>query len=231
MRLKLTITALILLSTLAQAELPAHVVQVTGTSEVKVVPDRAVLSLGVTKQSPSARLAKQTADTASRKILATLLENGIDEKDIQTTWLSLQPQYNYRDGMKLSYFSAEQTLTVTVRDLARLDDLLESLMKTGVNQIDSIRYETSELRKYRDQAREQAIKAAREKAETLAKALGQGIGKAYSIQEVAQYNQSPWNLMSNSSVAETRAAANSGPTLAAGEQTISASVIVTFDLN
>ena len=174
---------------LAQDKLLPRVVRVTGTADVKVVPDRAVIEIGVEKQDARATVAKRAADDAARRILADLHANGIAEKDIQTTFLSLQPQFNYRKGMKISYFVASQTLTIILRDLSRLEVVVESLIKAGGNRIDSIQYETSDLRKYRDQARDLAVKAAHEKAQALAHALGQEIGKAYSIEEVPERGQ------------------------------------------
>jgi uncharacterized protein len=228
--LTLAIAAL-MLSGLAVGEekLPAKVVRVVGTADVKVVPDRAVIELGVEKQNPSAAAAKRDADAASRKILAALGSNGVDAKDIQTTFLSLQPQTYNRKGVRISYFVATQTLTVTVRDLPKLDSLLESLIKAGGNRIDSLRYETSDLRKYRDQARDFAMKAAHEKADTLARALGQQIGKAQMIDEVPQFSyDSSAGMLSNYSYEgekRERVAATS-----AGQQNISASVVVSFEL-
>ena len=226
---------LVLFSTWAIAEdkLPPRVVRVTGTADVRTTPDKAVIELGVEKQSVSATLAKKSADAAARDILANLRSNGIAEKDMQTTFLSLQPQFNYRKGMRISYFVAEQTISFTVHDLPRLDSLLESLIKAGGNRIDSIRYEVSDLRKYRDEARDLAVKAAREKAIALARALGQDVGKAYSIEEVAQpaYEYAVAGLLSNESLERTRIHDKSGPTTAPGESTISASVVVSFDLN
>lgn len=166
--------ALLLLTGLAAAEekLPPGTVRVVGTSEVKVVPDRAVISVGVEKQNPSARLAKQGADEAAGRLLNELHANGVEEKDIQTTFLSLQPQFNYHHGMKMSYFVAEQTLTVTIRDLTKLDLIFESLIKAGANRIDSIEYETSDLRKYRDQARDLAVESCPGKSASAGRGTG-----------------------------------------------------------
>lgn len=233
MRTSSTLIAAILLvaSAHGQDKLPAKQVRVTGTSEVKVVPDRAVLELGVEKQSPSASAAKQAADAVSRRLLSVLRDNGVEEKDVQTTFLSLQPQTAYVKHVRSSYFLAAQTLTVTVRDISRLDGLLEALVKAGGNRIDSIRYETSDLRKYRDQARELAVQAARDKGEALAHALGQGIGKAQSIEEIPEpayfYNGSFSAGISNDGMLaeKTRAAS-----IAPGQQSISASVVVSFEL-
>ncbi len=205
-------------------------VRVIGTSEVKMVPDRAVIELGVEKQDRSARIAKQAADAAARRILVSLRQNGVDEKDIQTTFLSLQPQTSYVKKVRVTYFVAAQTMTVRVRDLTKLEALLESLVNAGGNRIDSIQYETSDLRKYRDQARDLAVKAAREKARALAQALGQDIGKAQSIEEVQEYQFSR-GMLSNVSYESQKTRASAGPSIAVGQRTISASVTVSFELN
>lgn len=213
----------------ANAKLLPRVVRVMGTAEVKVVPDRAVIDLGVEKQNPGAAAAKQAADAASRKIIAALHAHGVDAKDIQTTYLSLQPQSYVRKRVRVSYFVAAQTLTVTVRDLPKLDSLLESLIKAGGNRIDSIRYETSDLRKYRDQARDLAMRAAHEKADAMARALGQQIGKAQMIDEVPEYSDvTRGGLLANDSFSVDKRRVESST--AAGEQSISASVVVSFEL-
>ncbi|HEV3039504.1 MAG TPA: SIMPL domain-containing protein [Candidatus Angelobacter sp.] len=216
----------------AEDKLPPRFVRVAGTAEVKVVPDRAVIELGVERQSPSASAAKQAEDAVARKILDSLHKSGIDPKDIQTAYLSLQPQVTYHKGVRNTYFTAEQTMAVTVRDLGKLDTILQELIKAGGNRIDSIRYETSDLRKFRDQARELAVKAAREKAQALAQALGQEIGKAQSIEEVAD---SAWaggylyanNALDTAGLDKTRTRT---PSTSAGENRVSASVTVSFEL-
>jgi len=214
----------------AQDKYSSKVVRVVGTSEVKVVPDRAVIELGVYRQAASAGVAKESEDAAARKLLAAIRGNGIEDKDIQTTYLSLQPQVNIHKGVRTTYFVAEQTLTVLVRDLTKLDALLESLIKAGGNRIDSVRYEVSDLRKYRDQARDMAVKAAREKAQALAAGLGQEIGKAHSIEEVPESSYA--GALSNSTADLYEYARKSrAPSTSAGQQTISASIVVSFDLN
>jgi len=191
-----------------------------------VVPDRAVIEVGVEQQSSSARLAQHAADAVAQRVLASLRAGGVEEKDIQTTFLILKPQFDYRKGMRISYFVAAQTMSVTVRDLSKLDGLLESLIQAGGNRIDSIDYETSDLRKYRDQARELAVKAAREKAQALAAGLGQEIGKAHAIEEVTE---PAYQSYLNVSV-ETRSGGRGGLSLAPGQKSVSASVVVSFDL-
>jgi uncharacterized protein YggE len=215
----------------AQDKLPPRVVRVVGTAEVKVVPDRAVIDLGVEKQDPNAAAAKAATDKAARQILAALRSNGIDEKDMQTTYLALRPESYTRKGARISYFVAEETLSITVRDISKIDTLLDALVRAGGNRISSVSYETSDLRKYRDQARDLAVRAAREKATALAQALGQDVGKAYSIDETADFGFSA-GLQANSSFSYYGGRDKApGPSLAPGQKTISASVTVSFDLN
>jgi len=235
--MKLTRIALVvtMLAGLAAAEekSPSRYVRVTGTSEVKVVPDRAVVGIGVEKRDPSATAAKHAEDAAARRLLAALRAHHIDDKDIQTTYLSLQQQSSYVNKKRVYFFVASQSLTVTVRDISQLDALLEILVQAGGNQINSVVYETSELRKYRDQARDLAVKAAREKAQALARALGQDIGRAQIIEEVPElaYYYNSAGLMQNSSYPEASVSRGAGPSLAPGQTSITASVTVSFELN
>ena len=234
MKLTKIAVAIAMLAGLAVAEekTPSKFVRVTGTSEVKVVPDRAIIEIGVEKQDPSASVAKHAEDAAARRILAALRANGIDEKDIQTTYLWLQQRSSYEKKQRVYFFVAAQTMSVTVRDISKLDTLLEALVQAGGNRIDSIEYEISDLRKYRDQARELAVKAAREKAEALARALGQDIGRAQQVEEIPDSARLySLGLSANSSFEREGQARAAGPSLAAGQKTISASVTVQFDLN
>jgi uncharacterized protein YggE len=228
----LAIAALMLLSAfsaLAEEKPTPNLVRVTGTSEVKVVPDQGVISIGVEKENASAMAAKHAADSAARNLLTTLRANGLDAKDMATTFLSLQPRTTYVKHVRVSTFVAEQTLSVTVRDISKLDSLLEALVKVGGNRIDSIQYEVSEPRKYRDQAREMAVIAAKEKAQALANALGQQIGKAFSVDEaqdfssLQSYNSASYGFDSNK-------VRSREPATAPGERSVTASVTIAFEL-
>jgi uncharacterized protein len=233
MRLFAAVAVLLTFTALAVADDKPDVktVRVYGTADVKVVPDRAVIEVGVEKRNTSAIAAKRLADNAARKILASLRSNGINDRNIQTTFLSLRPEINEHKGVRTTYFVAEQTMSVTVRDVSRLDALLQALVEAGGNRIDSIQYETSDLRKYRDQARDLAVKAAHEKAEALAKALGQSIGKARSIEEVQEPERGLYGYnIQVSAEAGFAGRSGGGPSISAGQTTISASVIVSFDL-
>ncbi|HEX7286655.1 MAG TPA: SIMPL domain-containing protein [Candidatus Angelobacter sp.] len=206
-------------------QIPAKLVRVVGTAEIKVTPDLALIELGVRKQDASADLAMRAASLSASKLLETLHANGIADNDIQTTFLALTPTMETRKGIKTTYFVAEQTISIVIRDLSKVEPLIQWLLKSGGNRIGSIDYDTSEIRKYRDQAREMAVKAAREKAKALAAALGQDIGKAISIEEA------PGNVYRSNASAEVQLPHKlAGGSIAAGQTTVSASVTVAFEL-
>lgn len=212
-----------------QACAPPKIVKTTGTAEVKVTPDRAIIQIGVERQSATARAAKAAADGTSRKLLAALKADGIEDKAIQTAYLDLQPTSYYQKQVRINNFTATQSLSVTIRDLSKLDAVMDAVMSAGANRIDGIEYQSSELRKYRDQARDEATKAAKEKAVALAQALGNQVGKTYSIEEVPQ---SEGYSIVNALVPEIAGANQNGrgPSTAPGQLTVTASVVVTFDL-
>jgi len=213
----------------AQQLFPPKLVKTTGTAEVKVTPDRAVIQVGVERQSATAKGAKAAADSTSRKLLAALKAQGADDKDIQTAYLDLQPTSYYQKQVRINNFTATQSLSVTIRDLSKLDSVMDAVMSAGANRIDGIEYQSSELRKYRDQARAEAVKAAKEKAVALAQALGDQIGKTYSIEEVQQSNgYQTFGLAANAVI--SAGVPPPPPSTAPGQLTVSASVMVSFDL-
>lgn len=230
---KLAVVAVVCLAfCLAQGQepcAPPKVVKTTGTAEIKVTPDRAVIQVGVERQSATAKSSKAAVDNTSRKILAALKAASIDKKDIQTAYLDLQPTSYYEKHVRINNFTATQSLSVTIRDLSHLDDVMDAVMSAGANRIDGIEYQSSELRKYRDQARDEAAKAAKEKAFALAQALGNQVGKTYSVEEVQQWGgySMAGGLVPN--VALERSPPPP-PSTAPGQLTVTASVIVSFDL-
>jgi len=231
---KLAVGAVVCLAfCLAQGQEPCarpKIVKTTGTAEIKVTPDRAVIRVGVERQSATAKSAKASVDNASRKILAALKAATIDEKDIQTAYLDLQPTSYYEKHVRINNFTATQSLSVTIRDLSHLDSVMDAVMSAGANRIDGIEYQSSELRKYRDQARDEASKSAKEKAVALAQALGNQVGKTYSIEEVQQWDG--YSVMGGlaANVGLVRNGAPPPPSTAPGQLTVTASVIVSFDL-
>ena len=123
-------------------------------------------------------------DERVKKVLALAKQFKIEPRHVQTDHISIEPRY--KDGYTRENFIGffvRKTIVFTLRDISRFEGLLSSALDAGANYVHGVQFRTTKLREYRDQARAQAIKAAKEKAKALAKELGQRIGKPQSIHE------------------------------------------------
>jgi uncharacterized protein YggE len=206
---------------------------VSGDAQINVVPDRAILTLGVESRDASLIVAKQKSDSILHDVLAFLQAQGVDAKDIQTDYLDIQPDYeNYDHRVIIGYFVREN-LSVTIRNLDKFNDILSGALEAGVNTVFGVEFQTSELRKYRDDARAAAIQAAREKAVAMAKELNQTIGEPINISEISiaggYYN--PWQSQNTANFTQNTAGDSSiEGSLALGDIAVKAKVTVTFRL-
>jgi len=161
-----------------------RLITVTGEAVVKVIPDEVVLSLGVESSDKQLRLARSLNDARVEQVLAAAEKLGIAAKDIQTDHISIEPRYrdSYEQRDFVGYF-VRQAIVINLKDVSQFEDLLTAVLDAGANYVHDIQFRTTELRKYKDEARALAIKAAREKAVALAQELDQNVGKPFSIRE------------------------------------------------
>ncbi len=220
-------------------------ITVSGDSVVYVTPDQIEVALGIETRDLDIVNAKQKNNDILKKAVAAIKELGVAEKDVQTDHLSIEPRYKNdydRQGF-LGYF-VWNMLIVKVNDTGKVEELLSRVLQAGVNYIQGVNFQTTALRKHRDQARELALKAAREKAEAMARALGQSVGAPVQITE----NSSPWSYYSSWSgwgygrgqsmvqnvvqVAPQTGSGSgeSGETIALGKIAVRSSVTVIFEL-
>lgn len=220
----------------AQAARP---ITTTGDAEIKVAPDEVILILGVETWDKNIQNAKKQNDDRVKKITALTKDFGIDPKHVQTDQINVEPRYRnglYTDADFIGYF-VRKTMVITLKDVSKFEDVFTGALSAGATHVQGVQFRTTELRKYRDQARALAIQAAREKARALAGELGRKIGEPQSIQE----NQSSWwssysarwgGTMSQNVVQNVGggSAFSEEGTFAPGQISISARVTVTFDL-
>lgn len=168
-------------------------VQVSGTAVVNVPPDRALIQLGVQSngRTPKEVQAKNSA-TLSRVIQA-LQRMGIDAKDISSDRYVIEPLYEDYDSLYIKGYRTYNVVAITMRDVDRTSDAIAEAFQAGANQVVNVEFYTSELRKYRDQAREMAMQAASEKAGALAQAAGADTGCVLSINENTWSYFNGWN--------------------------------------
>jgi uncharacterized protein YggE len=210
-----------------------RLVTVAGEAEVNVAPDEVVFDLTVSTFNRELRVAKSQTDERLKNIIAVAKRYGVADADTQTDYINLTPRYRGdNEARTLLGYSVRKDLVLTLRDVTRAEGLLSELLDSGVTRINTVSFRSSQMRKYRDQARDMAMRAAREKAAALAGAVGQKIGKAYSIEEdVPSRSYASQNVMSNNySTVESESSSASEGTLAIGLIKISARVTVKFEL-
>ncbi|MDU6451969.1 MAG: oxidative stress defense protein [Enterobacter hormaechei] len=151
-------------------ELPngPHIVT-SGTASVDAVPDVATLAIEVNVAAKDAASAKKQADDRVAQYLSFLEQNGVAKKDISSANLRTQPDYDYQNGKSiLKGYRAVRTVEVTVRQLDKLNGLLDGALKAGLNEIRSVSLGVAQPEKYKDEARKAAIDDAIHQAQQLA---------------------------------------------------------------
>jgi len=163
---------------------PPPRINVSGSAEVKVAPDVVYLRLGVETRDVNLEPAKKQNDDRIEDVLKFLRKKGVPEKNIQTDFMSVEPEFDYDvSRIKPTHYVARKSVEVKLTDLRRFEEIMSGALEHGVTHVHGIDFRTSELRKHRDEARAMAARAAREKADALAGELGVRRGKVISIDE------------------------------------------------
>jgi uncharacterized protein len=216
-------------------------IQVTGDADVRVVPDEVLLTLGVETSDRDLSTAKRQNDDRVKKVLALTADYGIDPKDVQTEFINIEPRYRYSDDQNIfiGYF-VRKTVLVTLKDISRFEDLLSATLESGANYVHGVEFRTTELLKYRDQARALANQAAMEKATALAEGLGQKLGAPQDITEnhsgwwssYSSWWGERWGSSQSQNVVQNAGPSSSGTegSIAPGQISVQASVTVVFGL-
>jgi uncharacterized protein len=213
--------ALLTAPALAQV-IPPAAISVTGEATVSVPPDLAEINGGVTSEAKTAREASEANNAAMGKVLQALKGAGIEEKDIQTARLSLQPQSapNRSGPSAIAGYRASNRVTIRVRDVTKVASVIDTLVGAGANEIGGINFVVSQASKLLDEARERAVADARRKAEIYAKAAGVTLGAPLSISEEGNSAPVPYRRMA-------AGMAVSAP-VAQGEETLQVTVSVSW---
>jgi uncharacterized protein YggE len=163
-------------------------ITVTGSGEVSVSPDQAVVVLGVQTQAEEASTALAQNNEQMQAVIDALVQAGIPEKDIQTQLFSLQPRYSQAQQGSIQEvigFTAIDLVSVQISDVKMVGDVIDAASQAGANRIDSIQFEVSNPTQQLDQARSAAWDDAQRKAEQLANLAGTELGSVLSINEVS----------------------------------------------
>lgn len=217
------------LATQAQDQKPqVPQISVTGEGKVKVTPDQAVIMVGFQNSGKDAKEVKSLNDEVVDRVIKFLKKMGIPATDYKTNNVSLYKSYDYEK--KKNVFQANQSLSITLKDLSKYDELMMGLNDAGVNSINGVEFKSSKMEDYEKEARKKAILDAKQKANDYVSVLGQKVGKALLITDNSQ-NYVPQPMYKGGMMAMANAVGDQQrETLAVGEIEINTNVSVTFAL-
>jgi uncharacterized protein len=227
----LTLSAMAVTPAIAQvASAPAMIpdgtiLDVTATGKTTRVPDLATIRAGVVTQGASA--AQAMADNAQRmaSVLSALKAAGVAPRDIMTSNVSLQPQYRYEDNKPpvITGYQATNSVSIRFRDIAKAGPILDVLVKQGANQIDGPSLTLDQPDAALDEARVDAVKRARARAELYAKAAGLSVSRILTIAEGTEIAAPPMPM-----AYMARAKASADTSISPGETDVTATITVRF---
>ena len=198
---------------------------VTGMATVNAVPDQATLSLGVTTTGETAAAAMAANNDAASAVIARLIEAKVADRDMQTTGLSLNPNWVMNAdgaGQVIQGYIASSMLTVRIAALETAGSVLDAAVTDGANTLNGLTFGLANPRPIEDDARKAAVADALARAQVLAQAAGESLGPILSITEGGG-GQQPMPML-------YKAAADSAVPLAAGEVGVSAEVTIVWQL-
>lgn len=215
----------------AQTPLVQAPTTLTVTAEGKVTrtPDVAEVSGGVVTMAPTAAGAMRENAERMTAVVAAVRKAGVAERDIQTTGLTLAPQYRYDNNQPpvLTGYQATNTISVRIRKISETGKLLDTLVGVGANQLNGPNFRVDAADAALDEARVAAVGTARTRADLYAKAAGMRVKRIASISESAGFDPGPRPMMMRSAKMEQAADSPVAP----GEVALTVNVTMVFELD
>ena len=204
----------------------AGTIVVTGTGRVSVEPDLADLRLGVSVARPTVDGARAVAASTMDAILAAVTGAGVERRDVRTTLLSVQPRYDYRDSKPpaLTGYELANVVEVTIRDLARVGDIVDGTLRAGATSMDGLSFRLADPAPAEREARTRAMAEARSRADVLAEAAGLTI---VGVSDIVEGGFAP-PPMPRMKAERMTLASDAATPVEAGSMEISVSVVVTY---
>ena len=213
-------------------------IQVSGSAVIKVAPDLVTIQLGVTSNDTTPQGVYDRNTAAIKKVMAVIRALGVADKDISTDYYIIHPVYDDYSSLDIKGYRINNTVVVNLKDVSKVSQVLAAALSAGANEVVDVQFKTSQLRQYRDQARELAMKAAQEKARDLAGAANAQASCVLTIDENSWSSYgSPWggryqpqaqNVLQNASGNE-QPPSDDGP-ISLGQIAVQAEVQVRFGL-
>ncbi|NTU73563.1 SIMPL domain-containing protein [Candidatus Roizmanbacteria bacterium] len=203
---------------------------VVGEGKVDVIPDTGSVTAGISIRNEStATEAQAKMNVTNNAIIEAMKQIGIDKKDIRTTNYSVYPNYTYDQGnsQKIQGYGANANVTIKVKNVAQVSQVIEAATKAGANEIQGTQFTVNDPAKYREAARENAIKNAREQAAKLASSLGIKLGRVTNI--VESNGAVPVAFATDMKTNAMVTGGGNSPSIEPGSQTITSVVTLYFE--
>ena len=207
-------------------------ITVSGEEKVKATPDIAEIRYSVYTQKKDAKSCQATNAQDVDAVVSLLKGKGIDEKDIKTSNVGLNPIYDWNDGRKITGYEMTTEIVVSSVPIDEAGTIISDSVNAGINSIDSVQYQCSNFDELYEEALKNAITAARKKADLMAEAGGKKVVAMTQVQELSSSDQAvayASNNMKQMAVMEMDSA-DTGTSLMPGEVEVEAEVSVTFSI-
>jgi len=248
----LSLFLLVAMNRVSDTAVTTNTISFSGEGKVFAVPDIAAVSFSIVTEAPTSKVAQDQNSEKSKEVVDFLKNQNIDDKDIKTTSYNIYPQYSYprpllRQGSegqavplgiesitypeyypsnpKITGYQVNQSFEVKIRDLEKISTVLDGLVTAGANQVNNLGFKVDKEGELKEQARELAIKDAKEKADTLKKQLGIRLGKIVNYNEGGYYP-----VYFKTEALDGRGGDVGGPSVPTGENEIVVNVTLTYQI-
>jgi len=210
----------------------ARTITVSAEGKITAKPDIAIVELAVVSEGATVKAVTKDGNEKMKKVIDAVKAIGIEDKDIASTRYSLYPRYNYEGNRspRITGYSLDQEITVKIRDLEKVEDVLDTGISSGANQVGQLRFDIDDMTKIKKEAREKAFTAAKEKALDMASAAGVNLGRVVTFYEDSGYNPPMYANYAMEVKAMDSAMATEEATIEPGSKDINLSVSVTYEI-
>jgi len=203
-------------------------IAITGEGIVYSAPDIAKVSVGVTSQAVTVADAQKENTDKMNAVINAIKSTGVAEKDLKTTNYTVYPKYEWKTGKsELIGYTVSQSLNVKIRDTKKVSEILKAATQKGANQVGDLQFSVDEPERLKVEAREKAIKNAKQKAEMLAGQLDVKLGKVVSFSE----SEGGWDGYAKILGAEGMGGGGEAmPQVQAGENEVKVQVTIVYEI-
>jgi uncharacterized protein YggE len=205
---------------------------VSGRGEAYGKPDLALISFAVSSEAKTVAEAMAQNSQKMNAVIAFVKNQGIEDKDLKTTTFSLRPRYEWREDLspqrQLVGYEARQELEVKVRAMDKIGSLIEGATAAGANQIGDLQFTIDNREELEREAREEAVKNAKDRAKELASLLGVNLVR---ITNFSEKSQAPTYSLQTFGALEATTDEKEAPQIETGENKIEITVSITYEIN